>query len=270
MKFNTLVTYVFSLVIMGSLFSCTTSKQLAYFQDLKDTGNIQKVAIYPYEPLRLQIDDDVQIIISSTSPEASQYFNLAAGTVSPTGPASTAGGIATPGAGSNISIYKISLQGKITLPVLGEIYIVGLTTDELKLKLYELLKPYIKDVIVSVALVNFKVTVIGEVRAPVTVPGKGERLNVLEAIGAAGDMTEFSNRYNVKVMRKVGDSVQVAHLNFNTSKIMQSPFYQLKQNDVVYVEPNINKGFRSERFSIILPFVISITSLLLTVSTILR
>lgn len=264
MKMKMFSRYVVLAVSLSAIFGCKTSEQLAYFQDLKDTSRIQKVAIHPYEPLKLQIADQVQIIVSSTSPEAAQYFNLAAGSSGPSSP----GSIGSPSSQSNLSIYSVSNTGNITLPVLGEMQVLGLTTEELKQKIHSTLIAYIKDVIVSVNLVNFKVTVIGEVGRAVTVPGNGERLNVLEAIGAAGDMTEFSNRFNVKVMRRTGDSLNVAHLNFNYSKMLESPFYQLKQNDVVYVEPNKNKGFRNERFAIMLPFVMSITSFLLTLSTI--
>lgn len=229
------------------LMSCKTSKQLAYFQDLNDTSKIQTAVQYPYEPLTLKVDDQVQITISSTAPEAAQYFNLVAGTTT--------------------SVYTVSPNGNITLPVLGDIQVLDLTTQELKLKIADALKAYLKDAVVGVMLINFKVTVIGEVGHPVTVNVKGERLDVLEAIGAAGDMTAFSNRYNVKVMRKAPGGIQIAHLNFNNSKMLQSPFYQLRQNDVVYVEPNKDKGFKNERFAIIMPFIVSVTSFIITFVT---
>ena len=259
MSKNLLVRFALSVAILSCLLSCESSKHLAYFQDLKDTSTIQILPIRAYEPLKLQMDDQVQIVVSSTAPEAAQYFNLSA----------SASGSSSAGSGSqsSISVYSVSPSGYITLPVLGDIYVVGMTTEELKQKVFHSLTAYIKDVIVSVRLVNFKVTVIGEIGHPVTVPGNGERLTALEAIGAAGDMTAFSKRFNVKIMRKIGDTVEVAHLNFNTSKMLQSPFYQLKQNDVVYVEPNETKGFRNERFTIVLPFIVSITSFLLTIST---
>lgn len=248
------------LCVSAALTSCTHSRQLAYFQDLSDTGRIQFVEQYPFQPLKLMVDDQIQVTISSTSPEAAQFFNLAAATV---GSPSTSS-VTTP-AMNNISVYTVSTNGNITMPVLGEVPVAGLTTEEVKNKIAGSLRDYLKDAVVAVRLVNFKVTVIGEVAHPINVPIGGERYTVLEAIGAAGDMTEYSNRYNVKVMRKTPAGMEVAHLNFNNSKILKSPFYQLHQNDIVYVEPNVDKGFRTERISIFLPFVVSITSFVVSV-----
>ena len=266
MSIKTSVRFIGFLILISWLVSCKTSKQLAYFQDLNDTTKIQTVAQYPYEPLKLMVDDQVQITISSTSPEAAQFFNLAASTTTSSGP----GAVATP-AQSMISVYTVSTNGNITMPVLGDVKVLDLTTEELKQKISQALTPYLKDAIVSVKLVNFKVTVIGEVAHPINLPINGERFTVLEAVGAAGDMTDFSNRFNVKVMRKSPEGLQVAHLNFNTSKILQSPFYQLHQNDIVYIEPNKDKGFKSEKIAIFLPFIVSITSFVVSVvSVILR
>ncbi len=208
------------------------------------------------------VDDQVQISISSTSPEAAQFFNLTPATVGTTGTM----GIATPSA-TIMSVYSVSAHGNITLPVLGDMQVLGLTSEELKQKVYTALTPYLKDAVVSVKIVNFKVTVIGEVTRPVVVPVNGERLNVLEAIGAAGDMTPYSYRFNVKVLRKTADGTEVGHLNFNTSNMLLSPFYQLRQNDVVYVEPNKNKAF-SETVPTIQRLVAIVTTAVVLIITI--
>ena len=232
------------------LVSCQSSKNLAYFKDLTDTAKVQLVEQYPFQPLKLEVDDEVSILVTSSSPEASQFFNITSGNVTE--------------AATNLNAYPVKPNGNITLPILGEMYVLGLTTQELKEKVGTALAPYLKDAVVSVRVLNFKVTVIGEVSGPVTVPVKGERINVLEAIGAAGDMTVFAKRYNVKVMRKGVNGMEVATLNFNYSKIMQSPYFQLHQNDVVYVEPEKTKGISAERFTIFLPILVSMTTLILT------
>ena len=215
---------LFFLIIVVSLVGCKSSKQLAYFQDLNDTTKIQSAAQYPYEPLKIKVDDQLQISISSPGAEAAQDFNLVAGTAT--------------------SVYIVSYSGNITLPVLGDMHVLDLTTEALKQKITDALKAYLKDVVVVVNITNFKVTVMGEVGNPGPIKVIGEKMDVLEAIGIAGDMTPFSIRTNVKVMRKAPGGIEVAHLNFNSSKMLQSPFYQLQQNDVVYVEPNKNKGIR--------------------------
>jgi len=255
--------FVVSGMAVFSLIGCQNSKQLAYFQDLTDTANVQKVRLYAYEPLKLQPNDQVQITISSTLPDASQYFNLM--TASPTG--SVAGVVSQP-TQSFANIYAVNPDGLITLPLLGDIPANGLSTQELKSKIYSLLiDGYLKDAVVSVRLMNFKVTVIGDVTRPVVVPVQGEQINVLEALGAAGDMTVFGKRYNVKVMRKNGDFMDIAHINFNTGKAIQSPYFQLRQNDVVYVEPNKNKGLLGESFTQLVPMVVSILTLIVIALT---
>jgi polysaccharide export outer membrane protein len=233
--------------------SCYNSKQLGYFQDLVDTSRVQGVQMYPYEPLRLQPDDQVQINISSISPEASQFFNLLL-------PTSTTG-VGTTGNQAFQNIYLIDQQGLISMPVLGDIKSAGLTTEELRLKIKGMLKDYLKDPVVTVRFSNFRVTVIGDVGHPTVVPVQGERINVLEALGAAGDMTVYGKRYNVKVVRRTGDELDVAHLNFNNSKAIQSPYFQLRQNDVVYVEPYKSKGLISESWVTFVPIVTSVLTL---------
>jgi polysaccharide export outer membrane protein len=227
------------------LVSCYNSKQLAYFQDLSDTSKKYTVDLYPAEPLRLQPDDQVQVNISSVSSEASQFFNLLQ--------AAPSSGIGT--ALSIPNVYSLNQQGFISLPILGDIRAQGLTTEELRLRIRELLKDYLKEAVVSVKLVNFRVTVIGDVSGPKVVPVQGERINVLEALGAAGDMTVYGKRYKVKVMRQKEGNLEVAHLNFNHSRAIQSPYFQLRQNDVVYVEPNKNKGIATETWLILLPLM---------------
>lgn len=229
------------------LASCVNSKQLSYFQDLADTSRVHAVNLYPYEPLRLQPDDQVQVNISSISPQASQFFNQMLTT-----PTAGVGVAAGQGFQNN---YAVNQQGAIILPILGEIQAAGLTTEELRLRIKDLLKDYLKEAVVTVRMTNFRVTVIGDVGHPTVVPVQGERINLLEALGAAGDLTVYGKRYNVKVMRRTGGNLEVAHLNVNSSKAIESPFFQLRQNDVVYVEPNKSKGFASESWLAVLPLL---------------
>ncbi len=224
---------------LAGLFSCKTSKELSYFKDLKENVAVNKISTLPYEPLKLQSNDDVQITISSASPEASQFFNLMA--ITPT--TSIDGSSNNSQSQGYINLYRVSAGGFITMPVLGDIKVAGFNTEELKNIISEKLKDYLKDAVVTVRLTNFKVTVIGEVGNPVVVPVSGQTINVLEAVGAAGDMTVYGIRKNVKVIRKLPDgNTEVAMLNFNKSEVLQSPWFQLKQNDIVYVQPNRSKG----------------------------
>ena len=255
--FKKIILYPVLLLALAGLYSCQTSRQLPYFKDLPETVPVNKISSSPYQPLKLQANDEVQITISSPSPEASHFFNLASVTSSSTG---SIGSLSTPSAGV-VNLYHVSFNGIITLPVLGDINVAGLTTEEVKLVIMGKLKDYLKDAIVTVNLTNFKVTVIGEVNRPVVIPVNGQTINVLEAVGASGDMTVFGIRKNVKIIRKLPDgTTEVAVLDFNKSDVMQSPYFQLKQNDIVYIQPNKNKGIQGTKSSIWIPIITTIIS----------
>ena len=242
--------YYLPLVVFFA-FGCKSSENLSYFKDITDTSKVTIVSQYPYKPVKIQVDDELQVLVTSSSPEASQIFNITSTALSSTS--------------ATLNSYRVTPNGYITLPIIGDMQVLGLTTQEVKQKVGQALIPYLKDAVISVRILNFKVTVIGEVQEPIVVPVNGERINILEAIGAAGDMTIFSKRYNVKVMRKSDAGLEIAHLNFNTTKMLQSPYFQLQQNDVVYVEPEKTRGIGAERLTIFLPIIISIVSLLVTV-----
>lgn len=253
---------IFVLTILTILAcSCRTGKELALFQDINtesDSGKPQEVRTAAFDPLRLQTDDQLQVVISSISPEASQLFNLMGSTV-------VTGNNNLP---QNMqSVYTVSPTGNVTIPVVGEVHVAGLTTDEAKNEIKKSVSEYLKDAVISVSLVNFRITVMGEVLRPSTFQVAGEKINVLQAIGMAGDMTVFAKRSNIKVIRKAGDKVEVAHLNLNNSSAMRSPFYNLRQNDVVLVEPGKRKGLQAEGLNIIIPAVTSVISLVIVALT---
>jgi len=213
----------------------------------------------PYQPLKLQTNDEVQINISSPSSEASQLFNLGAMPPSTNGSPNEIGQINS----GLINLYRVSSTGKITLPILGEVHAAGLTTEELKVLISQKLSGYLKQAVVTVNLTNFKVTVIGEVTKPIVVPVNGQTINVLEAIGASGDLTVYGIRKNVRVIRKLPNGkTEIAVLDFNNSSVMMSPYFQLQQNDIVYVQPNKNKGIMGTRSNILIPIFSSIASII--------
>ena len=247
------------IVLVALLGSCTTGKQLALFQDLNNEpgAKVQQVRTAAFEPLRLQTDDQLQVVISSISPEASQLFNLMGSAV-----------ITNNNNTQNMqSVYSVSPSGNITIPVVGDIMVAGLTTDEAKAQIKNAVSEYLKDAVVSATLINFRVAVMGEVMRPSTFQVAGEKINVLQAIGMAGDLTVFAKRNNIKVIRKAADKVEVAHLNLNSSSVMRSPYYNLRQNDVVLVEPGKSKGLQAEGLNIIIPAATSILSLIIVALT---
>jgi polysaccharide export outer membrane protein len=242
--------------------SCQTSKQLTYFKDLSDTAAVQTIATTQSPPLVLQTDDQVQLSISSPSADASSFFNLMMANPNPSISASSI---------SNqnfINLYTVSDQGRITLPVLGDIQAAGLTLEQLRQQIVLTLKPYLTNPIVSTKLTNFKVTVIGEVTRPLTVAVNGEKINVLEAIGASGDMTLYGARQKVKIIRKLSDGkTEIAKLDFNSSNVFQSPYFNLRQNDIVYIQPNKNKSFLANNTTFWASLVLSAASIVAIILT---
>lgn len=243
--------YIFLLICVGMISSCGASRRMAYLQDLNDTSRIQSVRAAALDPIKLQSGDQIQVTVSSIVPEASQLFSMM-------------GAAVTSGTTTQLvqNAYTLSPTGIVTVPVIGDVNLNGLTIEESKAKIQEQIIPYLKDAIVNVSLMNFRVTVMGEVTRPMTLQVAGERVNVLEAIGMAGDITVYGKRYNIKVIRKMDDKIEVAHINLNNSKSFRSPFFYLKQNDIVYVEPVKRKAINADTYLGILPTILSFASLI--------
>jgi len=137
--------------------------------------------------------------------------------------------------------YIVSEDGNVNFPVLGDILVKNSTTKEISDKLTELLVSYIKDPIVTVRLVNFKIAVLGEVENPGTYPVTNERVSILDALGMAGDLTIHGKRENVLLIREKDKKRTYIKLDLTKHNLFNSPYFYLAQNDVLYVEPNKTK-----------------------------
>ncbi|HEX5150809.1 MAG TPA: polysaccharide biosynthesis/export family protein [Parafilimonas sp.] len=244
----------FLLVILnGCLFSCSTPKNVTYFQDLKDTSKIYTQAIKADYEVQIQSDDILEILINSINAEAAAPFNLGNNN-----PASVPSSQITSGTtgirlntinSTNNSTgegYLVDRNGTIDFPVLGNIKVQGLTIPQLKDSLKIKLDKYLQDPIINVRLLNYKVTVVGEVLRPSTYSIPSERITVMDAIGMAGDLTIYGKRENVLLIREENGERKFIRLNLNSSNIFESPYYYLKQNDIIYVEPNESKILSSD------------------------
>ena len=218
------------------LLSCNSHKKLVYLQDA-DFNTPVKIQDYP--EIVIQPQDMLSIVITSKTPELALPFNLPL--ISYQG-----GGEMTPTDGSQQRLlgYIVNKQGYIDFPVFGELHIAGKTRDQLALFIKEKLinENYISDPIVTVQFLNFKVYVLGEVRSPGSYDIKGDRVTILEALAMAGDATVYGKRENVKVTREKNGERIVYELDLRAANLFESPAYYLKQNDVVYVEPNKYKA----------------------------
>ena len=204
--------------------SCASRKELVYLQSGSNTKELVS-----YEPV-LQPDDVVMIVVSSENPEVAAPYNLKAITVQ----GDTENGFGT----QRMQTYILDKEGKIEFPLLGSIALGGLTKTQAVAKLKELLKDHVSDAVINFRILNFKVTVLGEVQKPGTYSVASERITLLEAIGMSGDLTIYGNRTNVLLIREKNGTKTMERIDLTKSDFLNSSAYYLSQNDVVYVEPN--------------------------------
>src|SRR5690554_4038410 len=218
-----------SVIALGLLSSCVSREKIVYFQDIEKLA--EKTSMVK-PSLTIKPNDLLGITVSAATLEAARPFNV----IAESRPAIEGVGMST----NNTQQlgYLVDSDGNIHFPELGSIQVNGLTPKELNEQLTERLTDYIKDPIVNIRLLNFTVSVLGEVSRPGTYPVSGEKISITEAIGMAGDLTIYGKRDNVLVIRENGDTKSYAYLDFRSSDLMDSEYYYLKQNDVIYVEPN--------------------------------
>lgn len=244
------------------LFSCTAHKSIPY---LTNTGN-ESIENKQNSETKIAINDQLTIVVNSTTPEAATAFNLASTPTQLSG--------ATLTMGQSLQTYLVNSKGMISFPIVGDIQVAGLSKEELESLIKSKVYPqYLKEEpIVTIRITNFRISVLGEVNRPGNFPVSNERINIFEALALAGDLTLYGKRNNILVVRELdkGKS-ETVRLNLQDKGILQSPYFYLKQNDVIYVQPNKQKGNASaissaETLSVsVTSVLISLTSLLVTV-----
>lgn len=222
------------IVAFGVVVSCKPKENMVY---MKNHNFEQEVSEARYHGLRLQEGDVLDILVSAYDDIAVKPFNLSTMEQTNSGVDKSTGGIA------KANEYVVSADGFITMPVLGQVFCKGMTKQQLKTDLESRLKTYLTDPLVSIKLVNFNVSILGEVKSPGQKTSSTERLTIFQALALAGDMTDGGDRTNVKLIRysEVLKKDEVVALNLSESNIVNSPYYYLQQNDIVYVEPDKNK-----------------------------
>ena len=220
--------------------SCVNTRKATYFNNLTDSTAFVNM---PVPKSTIQPNDILSITVSSLNPEATQIFNT------PNGQAN----------GSQPSGYLVNEDSTILFPILGPVKAGGLTKEQLKSRLTQSLvsRKLLVDPIVNVRMMNFRVTVLGEVNKPAVIPVPSEKISLLEAIGLAGDLTIYAKRNNVLVIREVDGQKLTNRVDLNSSSLFQSPYYYLQANDVVYVEPNKARVAGASRSQQWMPIVFS-------------
>jgi polysaccharide export outer membrane protein len=232
-----------------TLLSCATKKEIIYFQDSNSLNNteIQKA----FEPI-IEPNDILHISISSFDDSLVAPFNKEK--------------FAENNASSdNLALqgYLVNSEGNINFPVLGAIAVAGKSRSEIENLLRTKLMEYITDVVVDVRILNFKVTILGEVANPGVYTIRNERVTVPEALGLAGDLTDDGNRNNISIIREENGKRIVTKLDLTKSDIFTSNFFFLKQNDVIYVEPSL-RGVKKSGFIPDIPALLSLVTVILS------
>jgi polysaccharide export outer membrane protein len=226
---------IFFLVI--ELSSCTSSRKVIYFNDLKDStaGSLRKAQVNFEAPI--QKNDQLSIVVGGTNPDDLGIINSAGGGGS-SSMASSSSNQSAGGSSSGASTgYLVEADGTIKMPFLGKVQVEGLTRLQLESKLTEMFSLYTKNPVVNVRFLNYMFSVMGEVNARGRFSMTNERTTILEALSMAGDVTEFGRRENVLIVREENGQRQFARVNLLSKDLFTSPYFYLKTNDLVYVEP---------------------------------
>jgi polysaccharide export outer membrane protein len=205
--------------------SCASRKNVAYLQDVNNNSNSQTEA--NYEPV-LKNDDLLSIIVSANDPEITYMFNIP----------QIQGSYKVNENQDGIKTYLIDTKGEIEFPVIGRIKLAGLTRTQAIDKLAEKIKPYITNPTINLRILNYKISVLGEVNKAGNYTINSERITLLEAIANAGDLTIYGRRDNILIIREKDDKKTYNRIDITKSDFINSDFYYLTQNDVVIVEPN--------------------------------
>ncbi len=210
--------------------SCVSRKKIAYFQK----NNFENAILNSKDILlNLKPQDRLTISVSAQEQAAAIPFNLPVVGMSNTNVSNSIN------MGTNLQTYIVNSEGNIDFPVLGSVHVEGLSVEKLKAMLTESIAEYVKKPIVTIELVNFRVSILGEVVRPGTYRIEDQSITLPKALGLAGDMTIFGKRENVLVIREESDGqVTRNYLDITSPLIIKSPYYYLRQNDIVYIEPN--------------------------------
>lgn len=220
------------------LCSCGSTEEVRYLQDI--TENTSEY-VTPNTGITIEPDDLLSIIVTTKDPELSAVFNMQPGT---TGTAGTTGTYNNDNARKVDYGYRVDPNGDINFPTLGTLHIAGLTRAELEnlIKQRILKEGLLKEFSVSVSFLNFKISIIGDVRNPRNLVVNDDKFTIFQALAEAGDMNITGERSEVIVIREKQGSRTVYRLDLRSKEIFNSPAYYLQQNDVVYVVPNEKKA----------------------------
>ena len=247
--------------------SCSTPKNITYFRDIPDSAKKTMVDQTTFYTPQIQPDDILQVTIQTLDPSSTALLNQE-GTATWSVANNTVSQGASTGSSSSVSGYLVDKDGYVVLPLIGKMLVKGKSTDVVRDEIRTKAAEYYKDPVVNVRFVNFKITVLGEVTRPAAYIMPNEKVSILDALGMAGDLTIYGKRENILLIRDSGQKKEFIRFNINDSRMFSSPYFYLRQGDVVYVEPNRAKVAstdvaRTRNFTI----AVSLLSLLVVLAT---
>ena len=233
--FKMMKNLIYYLILLLTMFSCKPKENMVYMEKEKNIAE-SKINQAVFYGAHIQSGDVLDIKVTAFDENAVRPFNLYSmnNSSSPGQMNGQTAQLAPQG-------YLVDNEGFIYFPVLGKLYIKGMTLAQLRADLEKRLLAYLSDPLVSIKQLNFNITVLGEVKKPGQYTNPSDKITVLQALGLAGDMTDYGNRTNVKLIREIDGVSKTFTIDFTNKNITNSPYYYMQQNDVLYVEPDIIK-----------------------------
>lgn len=225
---NTFLKIIIVFVCLLTVVSCTSSKKIAYLEKTSELSSELKFET------TLQPDDQLMILVNSENPEIAAPYNLKSVSIQGTNET----GITQ----ERMQNYILDQEGNIDFPLIGKINLLGLNRNQASEKIKNILKNgYINDPSIYLRLLNFKISVLGEVNKPGVYPVQGERVTLIEALALAGDLTIYGKRNSILLIREKNGAKTYEKIDITNTDFINSKNYYLSQNDVIYVEPNKTK-----------------------------
>lgn len=220
-------------ITLTGLTNCTTSKKIIYFQNLDD-AELEPLNT-AYEAV-IKKDDRLTIVVSGPDKTVCAPYNLTINEMN------SNGSVVNGGNPENSTLgYLVDSNGDIDFPILGKIHVEGMTRNELVNYLTDEIGKDIKEPIVYVSFRNYKITVLGEVKNPGTYTFDSEKVNILQALGYAGDLNLTAKRQDILLLREVDGVLTHHRIDLREKDILQSPYFYLQQNDIIYVQPSATR-----------------------------
>ena len=233
--FKMMKNLIYYLILLLTMFSCKPKENMVYMEKEKNIAE-SKINQAVFYGAHIQSGDVLDIKVTAFDENAVRPFNLYSMNNS-TSPGQMNGQTAQFAPQG----YLVDNEGFIYFPVLGKLYIKGMTLAQLRADLEKRLLTYLAEPLVSIKQLNFNITVLGEVKKPGQYTNPSDKITVLQALGLAGDMTDYGNRTNVKLIREEEGVSKTYVIDFTDKNITSSPYYYMQQNDVLYVEPDMIK-----------------------------